>query len=111
MALKISTQNPYDGTASEAYFKIVETNINWLNRSSHITLVGWVDRQARLDGKQPIISRSYDWSGEDFPFDFEELDEEGMNTVKIAYDKIKSLKTVDEEGNEVDGEFTNAVEC
>lgn len=108
MALKLSTANPYDGEATDAYWKIVETNINWLTRSSHVTLACYLNQDSRIALKQPITSRSFDWSGDEFPFDFNELDEAGNNTVKLAYEKIKSLTTTDEEGNVIPGEFANA---
>ncbi len=115
MALQISIPNNY-GT-NTTYWKIVDLNINWLTKSSHVTLCGWVDKDARLDGKQPTDQRTYDWSGDDFPFDIAVLDEEDVNGLKIAYEKIKSLNnsTPNIEPGVPDtitpGEFNEAIDC
>jgi len=108
MALIKSTNLPYDGEAVEAYWKIIETNINWLTKSSHVTISAWIDQEARENGKQPFASKSFDWSGADFPFGIETLDEEGNNAVKISYTKIKE-SILDDEGNETN-EFINSVD-
>lgn len=115
MALQISIPNNY-GTET-TYWKIVDTNINWLTKSSHITLCGWVDKQARLDGKQPTDQRSYDWGGTEFPFEVATLDEEDVNILTVAYEKIKSLTTVtpgvepETPDTITPGEFNEAVDC
>jgi len=104
MALIKSTTLPYDGDAVSAYWKIIETNINCVAKSSHVTIACWINKQARLDGKQPFTSQSFDWSGDDFPFSMELLDEEGNNAVKISYEKIKESK-LDENGVETNPLF------
>jgi hypothetical protein len=91
------------------YHKIVETNINWASRGSHVTLATYLNQQARLDGKNPLETTSFDWSGDEFPFDLPTLDAEGMNTIKVAYTKIKESK-LDEEGNETNW-FADAIDC
>jgi len=105
MALIKSTNLPYDGEAVEAYWKIIETNINWLTKSSHVTISAWIDQEARENGKQPFTSRSFDWSGDEFDFDVE------GKLVSQAYIKIKAETVKDQEGNETPGEFANAVDC
>lgn len=74
------------------YWKIIETNINYVDRVSHVTMGLYKDKQARQNGKNPVESASFDWLGDEFPFDIDILDEEGNNAVKIAYEKIKESK-------------------
>lgn len=78
------------------YWKVVETNTDWLNRRSHVTMHGWLDQQARVDDKTPLTSRVYDWLGDDFPF----VESEPQNEREIAYLKIKA-----------DAEFSGAEDC
>ena len=89
MALEKAIQTPYD-TIDATYWKVAETNINYLTNQAHVTLLGFVSKEARDAGKQSIMDRSYDWSGDDFPFTIEELDKAGINAVKLAYEKIKA---------------------
>jgi hypothetical protein len=105
MALKLSVENPYNGTADNAYWKVVDLNCNWLNKNCHVSLCAWVDQQARTDLKQPIAQRSFDWSGDRFDFDVEE------NLVAQVYAKIKSEVTTDQDGNITQGEFADAEDC
>jgi hypothetical protein len=97
MALLKKKQDPY-GNGGIEYFKIIETNINWLDKTCHITLAGYVNQKARDEGKQPIESESFNWANEEFPFDLEKLNLKDENTVKVAYEKIKESKI--EEGKE-----------
>lgn len=77
----ISTGFGIDAT----YWKIVDLNINWLDKNSHISLLGWADKTARDAGLNPLDQRSFDYSGEEFPF----IDEEPQNERETAYTKIK----------------------
>ncbi len=106
MALRLPTQNPFDGVAEEAYWKVVESNINWASMSCHIVLAGYLDSATRQEGRQPITSRNFDWSGSDFPYTVDAMSL--SNLVAITYNKIKSIKTVDSFGNETMGEFYEA---
>lgn len=106
MALIKNIETQYGIDAN--YWKVVDLNVNWLTKQSHISLLGWNSKTDRVEGKQSLASRVYDWSGEDFPFTIEALDAENENAVKIAYEKIKSLSTLDEENNVVEGEFADA---
>lgn len=107
MAL-LKTKTQPTGTTCE-YWKVIETNINWLNQSAHVSLAGFLDQAARQAGKQPLEAVSFDWSGEDFPFTLSVLDQENENTVKVAYEKIKESK-LDEEGNETNF-FVDAIDA
>ncbi len=103
MALYKQKEDIY-GNSGIKYWRIVETNINWAQKASHIVLAGYVSKDARLAEKQPLECISFDWSNEDFPFTLDILDQEGENVVKVAYEKIKESK-LDEGGNETNWFF------
>lgn len=52
MALQLQITTPDTVIHSEAYFKVVETNMNWLNKHANITINIWHDDAAR-DGDNP----------------------------------------------------------
>jgi len=95
MAFIISIDTQYGIEAS--YWKIVDLNINWLTKNSHVSMCGWIDKASRDAGQQPLDQRSFDWSGDAFPF----IETEPQNERELAYDTIKSLE---------DGEFADAVD-
>ena len=78
---KIKTNLGIDAT----YWKIVDLNINWLDKTSHISLLGWVDKNARDNGLKPLTQRNFDFNNVEFPF----IDEEPQNERETAYNKIK----------------------
>lgn len=92
-------KNDQFGNGGYNYWRIIETNINWASRSSHVSLAGYLTQEARQNDKQPMEVVSFDWSGENFPFDLPVLDGEGMNAVKVSYEKIKESK-LDDKGEE-----------
>lgn len=108
MALQKSIQTNFGIEAT--YWKVVEINVNWHEKRSHVTLLGWVDQGARDSGKQPIDQRTFDWGGEDFPF----VDKEPQNERAKAYEKVKLLQVVHPDPIDtektilVDGEFAGA---
>lgn len=114
MALKKTIETKYGNTAS--YWRIVQLNISYLGQVSHIELAGYIDEDSRKANKQPIDGRVFDFSGDDFPFN----EDEPQNEREIAYNKIKALKTTETTTNEetgetttteVDTEFTDAEDC
>lgn len=92
-----------------SYHKIIETNINWLNRDSHVVIATYLDQQARSNGRSPLTSVGFDWSGAEFPFEIELLDEVGENVLHVAYEKIK-LPILNEEGSDINI-FSNSEDC
>ena len=54
--------------APVSYWKVVETNVNWLNALSHITVAGYISKEASDSRLAPIESVSFDLNGADFPF-------------------------------------------
>jgi hypothetical protein len=87
MALKIEKDTNYGVSAT--YWKIIETNINYLSKNSRVVVAGYIDQKARDNGKEPLAGFGFDWNGEEFPFSVDALTEE--NPVKIAYEKIKKI--------------------
>ena len=102
MALEQAIVNPYDGVTEVGYWKVVDLNFNLLTESCHVTLCGWVDKNARINTKEPIVRRSFDWSGNSF-----NLDVKG-NLVMQTYIKIKADTTIDSEGKIATGEFSSS---
>jgi len=105
------------------YWKIIRTDINWKDRTSEVALYGYPNKQARLDGYEPIDTRVFNWS--DFPFTFD------GNNVAQAYEKIVESRPIvitpakeavlDEDGNVVEeaveevteetNEFAGSIDC
>ena len=69
MALIKPIVTPYDSITAD-YWKIVATNINWLSKTAHVELAGWLTEEARRAGKSPIMSRTFEWHANNFPFNF-----------------------------------------
>ncbi len=92
MAMQLNLPDKF-GNGGVEWWVVVETNINWLTETAHVTLAGWVNERAYLDGKQPIDSKSYDYTAENFPFKIVELDKPDVNTLSVAYDAIKNPKS------------------
>jgi len=91
MALELIKSTNYGIDAT--YHKIVQVNINWHTRESLVELHSFIDQTRRESGAHLIASQSFYWSGDEFPFDFDQ------NNVQTAYTKIKTL---DEWLNSVD---------
>lgn len=88
MAL-VKTKTLENGFEAE-YWKVLETNINYLNKNSHVTIGLYKDKQARIDGKRPVETQSFDWAGDNFPFTVGAMEQE--NVIAISYEKIKEPK-------------------
>lgn len=52
MALQKSITNQITAVNNE-YWKVTDTRIDWHNKTGEIVLSGFVNEQARLDGKKP----------------------------------------------------------
>ena len=96
MALQQIIQHP-TGAYSQ-YWKISETNLNYISKTGTIKMLGYVSEQARLDGKQNLDFRTFEVSEENFETYFlpSAIDPQDINQVKNAYLYIKSIP---------DGEF------
>ncbi len=92
MALLKEIKTVYGVSAS--YWRIVETNINWLSRCAHVTIAGYVDGEARNTGNQPLMLMHFDFFDYNFPFTKEEA------VRREAYEAIKTMP-----------EFAGAEDC
>lgn len=50
------------------YWNVIQLNVNYLARTAHVQLAGYLTEQARRDGKMPIDFRTYDFDQDNFPF-------------------------------------------
>jgi len=89
MALEITKTTQYGNNAT--YWRVVETNVNWIRDDSHVTLAGYISSKERNAGNAPIATVNLDWPSEDNPFVLSELDKANTNTISVAYKKIKTL--------------------
>jgi len=87
-----------------SYWKIAETHINWNTKSAVITLFGFVDEQARRDEKQPIDVKQIQFNSNNVPFTYE------GNNVAEGYVAIKEYPRYDNNGQELHGEFADALD-
>jgi hypothetical protein len=101
MALQQIIQHP-TGTYSQ-YWKISETNLNYILKTGTIKMLGYVSEQARLDGKIHLDFRSFEVLEENFNTYFlpSSIDPQNVNQVKNAYLYIKSIP---------DGEFVGSTD-
>ena len=77
-----------DGVTHEnSYWKVIEVNLNTIEKRGQVTFNGYHDEAARDDMKQPIDQKTYVVSSDiyDTYFDTKELDKEDVNTVKNSY--------------------------
>jgi len=73
------------------YWKIVNVNMNVVNRSSRIKIALYENRISRKSGGNPLDYRQYTWEDLENPFTFDTINVEGMDPIEIAYNKIKSF--------------------
>jgi len=105
MALLLSMDSPFGGNVIDAYWKLSLVSVDWQSKVAKAELLGYVSRQARLDGKSPFRTEKYEWSGESFLF----IGEEPFNERQMIYSAIK-LPTLDENGNNINA-FISAIDC
>jgi hypothetical protein len=102
MALKLTKTFPqgYQG----GYWKLIQTNVDWLNRTSHVDLALYLDKATRdsKPGQGVMFCQGFDWSGDDFPF------VDGVDLRGSAYKKIKN-PILDKDGNNTNP-FTEAID-
>lgn len=82
MALTKTIPHP-SGTLT-AYWRITETHVNWLTRTLHVTLGGYISEETRRQGKAPLASWQKVFRGKDFP-----LTAEGQNVAQ-TYAALKT---------------------
>jgi hypothetical protein len=83
------------------YWKIAQLNINYLQKQSHIDLVGFSTKELRKLGKDPIDQRSFDFNEDEFPFNDDPVRQ-------IAYEAIKKYQPKTNDGEDLPAEFQDA---
>jgi hypothetical protein len=91
MALQQIIQHP-TGTYSQ-YWKIVQTNLDYITKTGTIKMFGYISEQARLENRRHLDYRSFDVSEGNFETYFvpSAIDPQDINQVKNAYLYIKSI--------------------
>lgn len=84
MGLKLSTVCD-SGTTGE-YWRVMTANMRWYDTASICVVALYVDQASRIAGKAPLLMKSYDFSGADFPFENVSAD-----VRSLIYDKLKTL--------------------
>jgi len=79
------------------YWKIVRIDIDFQNKYTGVTVGLYKDKAARDTDKQVLETFTFEWYGDDFPFDLEKLSKPNVNPVTIAYDKIKKMRPEEHE--------------
>jgi hypothetical protein len=87
MALQKDIETNYGNIAS--YWKVISTNIDWHGKTAEITLAGFIDKDARVGGKAPIVIYRYNVINDKFTFSPEN------NVLTTAYELIKKSEEHD----------------
>ncbi|MCF7796058.1 hypothetical protein K9M42_03110 [Patescibacteria group bacterium] len=87
MALRLTkTFNGYDFE----YWKIISLNINDIKKRAIIKLGLYKDKDYRNNNPLDYVHiKTFNWAGNDFPYDFLKEGNDTYNVFKVAYDKIK----------------------
>ncbi len=94
MAIQLEHELPTGVKAN--YWKILQINMDFQNNHATITVGLYKDKKAREADKQVLEVFTFDWYGDDFPFDLKKLSAAKANPITIAYNKIKKMRTDDQ---------------
>lgn len=102
MSLLIEKHTPFGASVKARYWRVVQTNINWYNRTAAIQLVGFTDEASYKSGAQAIAQVTFEWLQDkvvynigsnqvqfDCPFPFTP----DGNVLSTAYTSITTLET------------------
>lgn len=56
MAIIKAFEDQFGGKNERAYFKVAQTNIDWVEKKAHLVFGIYKDKEAREAGKQPLSS-------------------------------------------------------
>ena len=98
MALQLEHEVP-SGVRGD-YWKILQISMDFLNEHAVVTIGLYKNKTAREANKQALETFTFDWYGEDYPFDLEQLSAAKSNPITIAYNKIKKMR-IDDQSDEV----------
>lgn len=70
---------------SGSYWKITKIEIDFVRKISHVYIYMYLNKEARLENRDPLTVKDFEWIGDDFPFSDIKEDIRVM-----AYDKLKT---------------------
>lgn len=104
MALQLRYEDSFGNDNTEAYQKVIQTNIDWTNKKAYVVLGVYKDKKSRDNGKQPVGAAEFlfpmevDVGTKEVPlkkeikFDsFFGATAKGKNASEQAYNAIKEL--------------------
>ena len=100
MALQLEYELPTGVKAN--YWRILQINMDFHNKHATITVGLYKDKKAREADKQVLEAFTFDWYGDEFPFDLKKLSAAKANPLTIAYEKIRKMRAQDQ-SDEVPG--------
>ena len=59
MALQKQFDDAFGGVNTTAYYKVIQTNISWLEKKAYVVLGIYKDKKARDDNKNPVGAQEY----------------------------------------------------
>jgi hypothetical protein len=91
MALEKTIENK--SGVSSSYWRILTVTTNYETNTAQILLSGYLNQQARFDGKTPLDNRGYYVGGQEFQtwFSVQQLNQGQTNHIKNSYLYIKSI--------------------
>jgi hypothetical protein len=85
MALCINKTTGYGVTTN--YFKIANIEISFHSKMAKCELIGFISKEARDEGKEPLMMDIIHFFGDDFTFNLTD------NLTEVMYSKIKLLES------------------
>lgn len=75
------------------YWKVTELYINVLQQIVRIRLSGYISKEARDNGKEPLETKYFNIPPQKFQsyFNINTLEYEGFNPIKMSYEYIKTV--------------------
>lgn len=99
MAYKLSYEDRFGQTHTDAYHRVIEVNCNWVRETARAVVAIYVNKDARDNGKQPIGEVAYTFPTEAVI----SIDEETQEEVVVK----ESVSFTDVFGDNLDGEGVN----
>ena len=94
MAIKIEFDSKFGGTYSEAYARIINIQIDYIQQRALVSLGIYKDEAARNNKMQPLETESHIYSGEEFTELFAEIlaDKEGpsISPIRNVYEDLST---------------------
>ena len=91
MALQKTIYTADNTGCAATYWRICDVEADWITKHGAIEIMGYMNQQAFLDGRSPIMVKNYSIREDLFDIYFSEqvMNAEGVNVVSQAYLYIK----------------------